>query len=174
MAAGTLTVDKVVLGNSVTDSQNFLLKTNNDGTLVLARGTTGSLGNILSVDATGNITVLTQPATDNSTRIASTSYTKSIAIGHSQTWQNMTASRVVGTTYTNSTDKPITVSGWFGPVTSDAVFSTSLVIGGITVMTTGGGRSGAGANGYSGVIGVVPVGATYTINGNLTQWNELR
>lgn len=53
--AGKITTNSVVLGDSVTDTQNFVLKTNVDGTATLARGALGTLGTVLSVDANSNV-----------------------------------------------------------------------------------------------------------------------
>lgn len=50
---GNLKTNQVTLGDSTTDSQNFCLKTNVDGTARLARGADGTLGDILTVDANG-------------------------------------------------------------------------------------------------------------------------
>lgn len=55
--AGTLKLNQVQLGDSTTDSQNFLLKTNVDGTATLARGAAGSLGDVLTVPASGAATI---------------------------------------------------------------------------------------------------------------------
>ena len=60
--AGKLTLNAVQLGDSTTDSQNFLLKTNADGTGKLARGSAGNLGDILAWDANGKLTLSAVPA----------------------------------------------------------------------------------------------------------------
>lgn len=53
--AGKLTVNEIILGDSSTHSQNFLLKTNQDGTATLARNADGSGGNILTVASDGKV-----------------------------------------------------------------------------------------------------------------------
>lgn len=76
--AGTIKTNAVQLGDSATDSQNFLLKTNVDGTATLARGATGSLGNVLTVDASGVVTATSGLVTNrlvSGTAVASTSGT---------------------------------------------------------------------------------------------------
>ena len=55
--AGKITTNSVVLGDSITDTQNFVLKTNADGTATLARGALGGLGTVLTVDASSNVTL---------------------------------------------------------------------------------------------------------------------
>lgn len=52
--AGTLKANVIQLGDSVTASQNFVLKTNVDGSAVLARGNNEeTLTDVLSIDANG-------------------------------------------------------------------------------------------------------------------------
>ena len=99
-----------------------------------------------------------------------------LGIGVNQTWQDVKSSRAAGTTYTNSTGKPIqvsiavTVSGPSNPS------SMSLVVGGVGVgqvywsvpSNAGGGQLTA----------IVPNGVNYVVNssGNtgITYWAELR
>lgn len=51
--AGDLRVNRVLLGDSATASQNFILRTNQDGTAALVRASDSSV--ILSVDALGRV-----------------------------------------------------------------------------------------------------------------------
>jgi hypothetical protein len=53
--AGTHIVNALRLGDSATDTQNFQLRTNVNGTATLARGAAGNLGDVLTVDASGNV-----------------------------------------------------------------------------------------------------------------------
>jgi len=55
--AGNIKTNSVTLGDSATDSQNFQLRTNVDGTATLARGAAGDLGDILTVDASGKVSL---------------------------------------------------------------------------------------------------------------------
>jgi len=59
--AGTLITNAVVLGDSATAANNFQLRTNTDGSMKLARGATGALGDILTVDSAGKIILATTP-----------------------------------------------------------------------------------------------------------------
>ncbi|WP_431482409.1 phage tail protein [Pseudomonas solani] len=82
------------------------------------------------------------------------------ALGDGQTWQNLTASRVSGTTYTNTTGRPIFVQA-------------SISTGGITVVCNG---VSIVPNGFHAAF-VVPNGGTYSIawTNNLNAvWAELR
>jgi hypothetical protein len=57
--AGTITTNAVVLGDSATAANNFQLRTNADGTAKLARGSAGTLGDILTINSSGQV-ALTQ------------------------------------------------------------------------------------------------------------------
>lgn len=90
--------------------------------------------------------------------------------GNAQTWQNVTSSRSLGTTYTNSTGAPIQVA--VGCVGSSAI--AQLTIGGVNcgqVGTSGGTRAQ--------LTGIVPNGATYSVSAasgtpSIESWAELR
>ncbi|CAI3806599.1 hypothetical protein GLGCALEP_04267 [Pseudomonas sp. MM221] len=96
------------------------------------------------------------------------------AIGIGQTWKNVTASRALGTTYTNNTGKPIQIAAQAGPASA---VNTALiaVVDGISIFTAYAGAAGV----YIGVANViVPPGSTYRVNSslgtaNLTNWSEL-
>lgn len=84
--------------------------------------------------------------------------TESQVIGVGQTWQDVTGSRVSGTTYTNSTGKPIMV------ILTFAGGSANLTINGIQT----------GAIGYL-QCAIIPNGSTYSSNGaTVSKWLELR
>lgn len=86
-----------------------------------------------------------------------------VPLGVGQTWQDVTASRVVGTTYTNSTGRPIFLY---------AVSSASAW--GITINGTA--LINGGTYSYQIVAAlVIPAGATYALSsGVLGKWIELR
>lgn len=96
------------------------------------------------------------------------------SLGYGQTWQNMTGSRAIGTTYYNTTGKPITVSGY--AINSTAGVLTLSING--TVTWAFAAASGAPQMPF---YGVIPVGGSYVLtqnSGTLTLsggvWNELR
>jgi hypothetical protein len=94
-------------------------------------------------------------------------------IGYNQTWQSVTSSRALGTTYTNSTGKPIMV---FTKVTWTLDFDGALTatVDGVDVAYFSAHTATAAVN------FLVPVGSSYSVssanatNVALSQWNELR
>ena len=54
--AGKIITNWVALGDHATDSNNFVLKTNVDGTATFARGAAGNLGTVFGVNANNTIT----------------------------------------------------------------------------------------------------------------------
>lgn len=123
--------------------------------------------NVTSTVASG-ATGTTQANGDNSTKIATTAYVQNMSLGLGQTWTDVTSSRAAGTTYTNSTGKPI-----FIYVTVQNVLNTSwsFKVNGTKV----GDVNGYGTN--SGGTLIVPPGATYVADlGSLAliSWFELR
>lgn len=93
-------------------------------------------------------------------------------LGVNQTWQVVTASRVLGTTYTNSTGKPIMliITSYGGTDNGVAISlnSGSAFNFGVANVNTGNAAS-------SGSV-IVPAGVTYKITsgGALQTWGELR
>jgi hypothetical protein len=91
------------------------------------------------------------------------------SIGYGQTWQNVTGSRAIGTTYYNTTGRPIAV---FAVATA-----ASGNYSGYSVNGVGASQIGV-ANGLMPISFIVPPGGSYSITQNssatLNQWNELR
>jgi hypothetical protein len=82
-----------------------------------------------------------------------------------QTWQNVAASRALGTTYTNSTGYPIELAF----VTYSAGPSTLSINGSVVI------ENGAFSSAYGTFSLIIPNGATYVINGGtIARWWELR
>ena len=149
MAKGTLALRQIKLGDNADTSKNFVIAVPAvaDGTLVIERGN-GT--DVLSIAADGKVTIP----------------------GNVQTWQDVKASRALGTTYTNSTGFPITVAV---SATSTAISLLALYVNGVAVYN---GNGGAVATTFS-VVGVIPAGASYSIvnaagTPTVTYWSELR
>lgn len=104
-----------------------------------------------------------------------TFYSRTTAIfGIGQTWQNVTASRIGGITYTNSTGKPIEVSIRVGNSTAAATVASTLLVNSDQI-------AAFDVNDNSGSIitmtATVPNNTTYAISvisGSLSSWYELR
>jgi hypothetical protein len=91
-------------------------------------------------------------------------------LGVGQTWQNVAASRALGTTYTNSTGRPIAVSVQVQATTNG---TTSIIVSGVTVNSTV-----AQANLGVASFAIIPTGATYVVDNNqasksILYWAEL-
>jgi hypothetical protein len=131
-----------------------------DGALTLQTGPAGSKLNALNASSTGVLT-------DKDGNSLS-------PIGTGQTWQDVTASRVIGTTYTNTTGKPIMVSIY--TVTTGASSIVTLTVGGVAMAKQLGDTTNGGA--ASSISAIVPNGVTYVLSGGRTLtgglWAELR
>ena len=155
---GTVVVHKTQVGQSSTAANNFTIRTLDDGSLRISRGNAGAeTSDVLVIDTNGNFS--TAPV-----------------LGVGQTWQDVKAIRTAGTTYTNTTGKPIFVAVtilYSGGSSSAGV----LVVNGVTV-------SGAAATALGGatfntpLTAIVPPGGTYLISSlsgaTINVWTELR
>jgi len=133
------------------------------GSINLNGSTSGTA--TVAASAVAGTPTITLPATTGTVALTSQ------VIGVSQTWQAPT--RAIGTTYTNSTGKPIMVAITASCNTAGTV--QGLVIAGATVYVAATNSAG----GYFGFTIIVPDGATYvtvTNTGTLTlvSWSELR
>jgi hypothetical protein len=98
-------------------------------------------------------------------------------LGISQSWSDVTSSRASGTTYTNSTGKPIMVnitarhSAYVG-----TLYTAYLTVGGVQVCEQYGNNDGSGEYHYLTMSAVVPNGTTYVFSGTggFGAWYELR
>ena len=92
------------------------------------------------------------------------------SLGYGQTWQNVNGSRVLGTTYYNTTGKPIQV---LMSTTGGGQGTMILSINGSTVII--GGIDNSGSNNGNNVGAIIPSGSYYTLTGYAaTYWSELR
>ena len=92
-------------------------------------------------------------------------------LGMNQTWQDVTASRAKGTTYTNTTGRPIQILVQYQDDGGGA--GATFNIGSLTRTTA---DLGGAANYPYWFSAVIPNGTTYSISGgvNLPAWWELR
>ncbi|WP_404460263.1 hypothetical protein [Providencia rettgeri] len=98
-------------------------------------------------------------------------------LGYGQTWQNVKASRAVGTVYTNSTGKPIVLLVTASTSANDRMNGINIHVNGVVIATSMTYGNGAKAP----VSAVIPHGSTYkidypsgTISPFIHQWFELR
>lgn len=122
---------------------------------------------VITSNATGEVSARVNGSTQALSSLAS--------IGIGQTWQNVTASRALGTTYTNTTGRPIQVI--FSAYNANAGGRINCFINGNIVAIIGTGTGGD----YPYVIftAIIPNGQTYAfsvIAGSFDtlKWNELR
>lgn len=104
-------------------------------------------------------------------------YVAGTCIGQSQTWQDVLSSRASGTTYTNSTGRPIMVNAWARTSTTGSI-TISLAVGGVQAAYAVNYGNGLGYVAF--VSAIVPAGASYSVttggsaNGGIQGWAELR
>ena len=93
-------------------------------------------------------------------------------LGVGQTWQDVTASRVLGTTYTNSTGKPISVSA--RTINATTAHDIYIVVAGVAIASIRDDGTAIGKSAY--VTAIIPKGITYSVVSNkaLSIWLELR
>jgi hypothetical protein len=131
---------------------------------------TGALQSIASVGTSGQV------LTSNGAGALPT-FQNAGGIGVGQTWTDVTGSRSSGTTYTNSTGKPIMVnitarhSAYVG-----TLYTAYLTVGGVQVCEQYGSNDGSGEYHYLTMSAIVPNGTTYVFSGSggFGAWYELR
>jgi len=179
LAAGDITANAIIIVQY--DGTEFQLVApaalSGLGTMAFQSSSSVSItgGSISGVSFTGNITGNASGSSGSCTGNAATAtlatnVTNAFGQG-SQSWQNVTGSRVSGTTYTNSTGLPIMVSVTYN-------FSASFTD--ITAYVNGGAilsQDGQAVNTYQGSVSfVVPNGNTYqvVVGNSIAEWAELR
>jgi hypothetical protein len=155
-------INSIILNNTTIGVNNVATNTVIANT-INANGSVGTNGQVLTSNGSASYwSTISANSTD-------------VGLGStpaSQSWQNVTSNRSAGTTYTNSTGKPIFVTAY---ATQTGYVYTSATVGGQSISTQGSGA--AGYSQFSSVWFVVPTGNTYSIsitNGSLSGWYELR
>jgi len=152
------------------------MSTQNANAVAITGGTVSGLSS-LGVSGTATATTFSGAGTSLTGTAASLSIGGSAAsatnatniLGNSQSYQNVTGSRSSGTTYTNSTGKPIWV--WYSATSATSGATTTAYVDGNLACYT---NMDLYPRAFAGF--VVPIGSTYSINcgGNLAYWLELR
>jgi len=119
---------------------------------------------VIAGDTSGQVT-LAAPAVAGSNTATLPAATGELSMlgGSGQTYQSVT--RVSGTTYTNSTGKPILLI-----VSYNSIASVTVTVGGVTAVTA----ATDGTNSYRAVSVIVPNGLTYVITATIVSVTELR
>lgn len=152
-----------------------------DAPLGVNSGGTGkatlALNNVLLGNGTAAVKEVAPGASGNVLRSDGTTWVSgaiSAGIGEGQTWQNLTSSRALNTTYTNDTGRAICVYVLGVMITNGA--HIGITVNGVLFRGTGYPSTG---NGVASPIVIVPNGATYRAEispggGTLSTWAELR
>jgi hypothetical protein len=98
-------------------------------------------------------------------------------IGVGQTWVDETANRVAGTTYTNTSGKPILISVMMGTTGDTGTMRMELLVDGNIVAASSDSATSYSPKAF--VCSIVPNGSTYKIDngsksGNISLWLELK
>jgi len=106
---------------------------------------------------------------------ANTATTDAQHIGIGQTWQNLSASRSSGITYSNTTGKPISVYVSVINAIYSAAVTFSAVVGGVEIVRFTTPNNVNAIYGGGGVSFIVPNGASYSVTAStFNVWSELR
>lgn len=168
ISAGTTSTTAYVATPDTTGA--LVLKTGSGNTtaLTLDSSQNATLAGALTVS--GTLTAGT--VSGAGTGLTGTASSLNAGIGVGQTWSDVTASRAFGTTYTNSTSKPIQVSICANNSTASHL---NLSVSGVTtakIVLAAGNTGGAAQS-------IIPVGATYVATvtagtASNVSWSELR
>jgi hypothetical protein len=138
-----------------------------NGTSAFTAASAAQVVAVIGSTAVTNATNATS-ATTATTATTATNVTNGLGVS-TQSYQNVTGSRAFGTTYTNSTGKPIWV--WYSATDATSGGATYAYVGGNLACFSG---TDLYPRNFAGFI--VPNGVTYSItsNSNLAYWLELR
>lgn len=166
--AGTLATGTITMPPNPSDGMTITFSSTQQITALTLSGNTGQtvVSGTSSMPAGSSATYIYR-ATNTSWYPLQAVPTANTQLGIGQTWTDVKASRAIGTTYTNSTSKPIFVAIQFS--TASSVTGT-LTIAGVAAL-----NNSANAY-YNALFGIVPSGATYVLSGvpTISAWTELR
>ena len=144
-------------------SNGLVVASGNDGAVVIQSGLAGAKVDALSIAADGVLTGVGTGLTGTATGLVA-------GIGVGQTWQDVKASRALGTTYTNTTGRPIEV---FLAVYATGAHGLTLTISGVVLLANATSTLAASLS------AIIPPGGTYVAADGgsspvIDKWAELR
>lgn len=171
--AATLATGTITMPAAPSDGMTITISSSKEITALTLNGNTGQtiLNAATSMPAGSSASYVYRSANTSWFPLQSVPSLANTPIGVGQTWTDVTASRAAGTTYTNTTGRPIQLAIAITVTTNTTV---NFQINGVLLLQAGG--TGATANMYNAIQVVVPNGATYLLPAGLTltKWSELR
>lgn len=172
---GGLTSGSIELKPADVAGTNIINVPATTGTMITS-GDTGSVTNVMLAGAIPNSKLANSTITiGNSTVALGGTIAETPSIGYNQTWLNLTSSRVKGTTYTNSTGRPIQiiVTCYLQGISQS---SMTLTVNGVAVAMMGQNTAGLNTGVWTPLSAILPSGATYVVtgSGSIHSWAELR
>jgi hypothetical protein len=144
------------------------------GSTAVTNSTNATTATTVSTTVSSGATGTTQSNGDNSTKIATTAYVQNMGLGWGQSWTDVSGSRSLGSTYTNSTGKPIQLGAVWN------IYGSSSIVLTISGVIVGKGSESGNDTGSINFTHIVPNGATYGFSiasgsgASLDYWAELR
>jgi hypothetical protein len=157
----------ITAGNS--SNGGTAISTDTSGTLNIVTGS-GSGANAITIDASQNVAMSAAQTVAGNLTVTGTLTAPQI-FGQGQTWQTVTGSRALATSYTNSTGRPIAVSVLSGGLTAGNNINGN--VGGINVAFA---QINTAGTSQVTINFIVPIGATYIVTASaaFSAWYELR
>jgi hypothetical protein len=164
--AGTLATGTITMPTAPSDGMTITFSTTKQITALTLNGGAGQtvVGGVSYLPANTSVSYMYRTSNTSWFPLQAVPLLATQPLGYGQTWQNVVGSRVSGTTYTNSTGRPIFVAvcttQWLASAAVDSI--------GIAV---------TGTNNVLNVSFVVPAGSTYSATvggGSINIWSELR
>jgi hypothetical protein len=172
--AGTLAAGTITMPAAPSDGMTITFSSTQQITAITLNGNTGQtvVGAVSYLPANTAVSYVYRSANTSWFPVQAVPLLLNVPLGVGQTWQAVTGSRAAGTTYTNSTGRPIAVS--IASLPSGGNATATLTVGGVVIANT----QQTTSIGYAPTIfAIIPNSTTYVLtltNFTLNTWNELR